>query len=123
VLLRDWCESPTFVWLVTDEILEEYLEVLTRLNVRGAGNIARLIGEEAEYVQVPTRISGLPHEEDAHFAECAESGRADFLVTLNKRHFPQDRLSAKVIAPTDRLPPQRAVRRRRTTRLVAQRKK
>jgi predicted nucleic acid-binding protein len=48
VLLRDWCESPTFVWLVTDEILEEYLEVLTRLNVRGACNIARLTGEEAE---------------------------------------------------------------------------
>jgi hypothetical protein len=36
------------VWLVTDEILEEYLEVLTRLNVRGACNIARLTGEEAE---------------------------------------------------------------------------
>jgi hypothetical protein len=62
------------VWLVTDEILEEYLEVLTRLNVRGAGNIARLIGEEAEYVQVTTRISGLPHEEDAHLAECAGAG-------------------------------------------------
>jgi predicted nucleic acid-binding protein len=48
VLLRDWCESPTFVWLVTDEILEEYLEVLTRLNVRGAAKVVRLIGEEAE---------------------------------------------------------------------------
>ena len=66
VLLRDWCESRTFVWLVTDEILEEYLEVLTRLNVRGAGRLVRLIGEEAEDVQVTTRISGLPHEEDAH---------------------------------------------------------
>ena len=48
VLLRDWCESPTVVWLVTDEILEEYLEVLTRLNVRGAAKVVRLIGEEAE---------------------------------------------------------------------------
>ena len=122
VLLRDWCESPTFVWLVTDEILAEYLEVLTRLNVRGAGKIVRLIGEEAEHVQVTIQISGLPHEEDAHFAECAESGRADFLVTLNKKHFPQDRLSARVIAPTDSLPQQRAVRKRRATRLVGQRK-
>jgi predicted nucleic acid-binding protein len=123
VLLRDWCESPTFVWLVTDEILEEYLDVLTRLNVRGARNIARLIGEEAVHVQATVQIRGLPHEEDAHFAECAESGRADFLVTLNKKHFPQDRLSAMVIAPTDPLPRQRRVRKRRATRLVAQRKK
>jgi predicted nucleic acid-binding protein len=122
VLLRDWCESPTFVWLVTDEILEEYLEVLTRLNVRGAGKIVRVIGEEAEFVQVTSRISGLPHEEDAHFAECAESGGADFLVTLNKRHFPQDRLSARVIAPSDPLPRQREVRTRRAARVVGQRK-
>jgi hypothetical protein len=50
---------------------------------------------------VTTRIRGLPHQEDAHIAECAESGCAGFLVTLNKKHFPQDRLSAKVIAPTD----------------------
>lgn len=121
-LLRDWCEAPTFVWLVTDEILGEYLEVLTRLNVRGAANVVRLIGEEAEHVQVTTHIRGLPHEEDAHFAECAESGRADFLVTLNKKHFPQDRLSARVIAPADGWPPQRAVRKRRATRLVAPRK-
>ena len=123
VLLRDWCESPTFVWLVTDEILAEYVEVLTRLNVRGAAKIVRLIGEEAEHVQVTAQLGGLPHEEDAHLAECAESGHADFLVTLNKKHFPQDRLSARVIAPTDRLPRQRAVRRRRATRLVAQSKK
>jgi predicted nucleic acid-binding protein len=110
------------VWLVTDEILEEYLEVLTRLNVRGAAKVVRLIGEEAEHVQATTRIRGLPHEEDAHFAECAESGRADFLVTLNKKHFPQDRLSARVIAPADALPRRRTVRTRRATRLVAPRK-
>jgi len=122
VLLRDWCESPTVVWLVTDEILEEYLEVLTRLNVRGAAKVVRLIGEEAEHVQATTQIRGLPHEEDAHFAECAESGRADFLVTLNKKHFPQERLSARVIAPADALPRRRTVRTRRATRLVAPRK-
>jgi len=123
LLLRAWCDFPTFVWLVTDEVLDEYVEVLTRLNVRGATNIVRLIGEEAEYVQVLKQVSGLPHAEDAPFAECAESGNADFLVTLNKRHFPQDRLSARVIAPTDPLPRQRRVRKRRATRLVAQRKK
>lgn len=123
VLLRDWCESPIFVWLVTDEILEEYVEVLTRLHVRGADRIARLIGEEAEHVQVTAHIVGLPHEADAHFAECAESGHADFLVTLNRKHFPQDRLSARVIGPNDPLPQPPAVRKRRATRLLARPRK
>jgi predicted nucleic acid-binding protein len=106
------------VWLITDEILEEYVEVLTRLNVRGATRIVRLIGDVAEHVHVTAQIAGLPHEEDAHFAECAESGPADFLVTLNKKHFPQDRLSARVIGPNDPLPRRPAVR-KRATRLVA----
>lgn len=123
VLLRDWCESPTFVWLITDEILEEYAEVLTRLNVRGAATIVRLIAEEAEYVQMTAPMSGLPHEPDAHFAACADSGRADFLVTLNKKHFPQDRLSARVIAPTEPLSRQPSARKPRATRLVARRSK
>lgn len=29
-------------------------------------------------------VLGLPHEADAPFAECAESGHADFLVTLKR---------------------------------------
>jgi hypothetical protein len=47
------------------------------LNVRDATNIVRLIGEEAEYVQVLKQVSGLPRAEDAPFAECAESGIED----------------------------------------------
>ena len=32
-LLREWVESGTFVWLVSEEILEEYKEVPGRLGV------------------------------------------------------------------------------------------
>jgi hypothetical protein len=123
VLLRDWCQSPTFVPLVTDEILGEYLEVLTRSNVRGAATIVSLIAEEAEHVRLTAQMSGLPHEADVSFAECAESGHADFLVTLNKTRFPQGRLSARVIVPTESLPRQRSFRKPRTTRLLAHRSK
>jgi len=33
-LVRRWVEERPFVWLVTEEILEEYGEVLARLGVR-----------------------------------------------------------------------------------------
>jgi hypothetical protein len=33
-LLRDWLENGTFVWLVTEDIVTEYKEVLARLGVR-----------------------------------------------------------------------------------------
>ena len=34
ILLRDWLENASFTWLVTEDILLEYKEVLTRLGVR-----------------------------------------------------------------------------------------
>lgn len=34
VLLRDWLERATFIWLITEDILAEYKEVLRRLGVR-----------------------------------------------------------------------------------------
>jgi hypothetical protein len=33
-LLRDWLENATFAWLITEDILAEYKEVLRRLGVR-----------------------------------------------------------------------------------------
>jgi hypothetical protein len=32
--VQRWVEQRTFVWLISDEILEEYREVLARLGVR-----------------------------------------------------------------------------------------
>jgi hypothetical protein len=54
---------------------------------------------------VTKRIADLPDRDDAPFCECAESANADFIVTLNPGDFPQKRLKAKVIAPSDPLPP------------------
>jgi predicted nucleic acid-binding protein len=103
-LLAGWTEAPTFVWLLTEEILTEYLEVLLRLKVRAAATIVALIREEGQLVRTIQRIIDLPDPDDAPFCECAESGNADFVVTLNPDDFPQTRLKAKVIAPSDPLP-------------------
>ena len=47
-LLAAWTDAPTFVWLLTEEILSEYVEVLERLRVRSARRIVALIREQGQ---------------------------------------------------------------------------
>lgn len=110
------------MWLLTEEILSEYVEVLQRLNVRAASTIINLIREEGQLVRKVKKIADLPDPEDAAFGECAESGSADFIVTLNPGDFPQHRLKAKVIAPTEPLPPRARKSPLRRKRLAVRKK-
>jgi hypothetical protein len=53
-VLYKWAEKGNFVWLVTEDILDEYKEVLKRLRVRSTliGAVINLIRERAEPVNV-----------------------------------------------------------------------
>lgn len=106
VLLRDWIESNTFIWLITDEIVSEYKRVLARLGVRRSvvGKIVNLLREEGELVAVGRMPDISPDPADDPFCGCSETGRADFIVTLNPKDFPQSLLSAHVIKPGELIP-------------------
>ena len=110
--LRDWLEHGTFVWLVTEEVLTEYKEVLTRLGVRRhlVGEIVNLLREEAEFVDVRKESDVPPDPNDSAICACAEQGGAAFIVTLNTKDFPQKKLVAKVISPGDPFPTTRRAR-------------
>lgn len=100
-LLHEWAKRNTFVWLVSEDILNEYKRVLGRFRVRRSliGSIINRLREEAEFV--PVRRSGhvSPDPDDDPFCDCAEVGQADLVFTLNAKDFPQERLSAKVVVP------------------------
>ncbi len=102
-LLYKWAARSNFIWLITEDILDEYKEVLKRLSVRPylIGCVVNLIRERAEEIlaRSSTRIS--PDPKDDAFCICAERGRADFILTLNPKDFPQDRLRAKVVSPAE----------------------
>jgi putative PIN family toxin of toxin-antitoxin system len=75
------------------EIIEEYLDVLLRpkfgfssYEVEALLAMLQNHGERIDRVS-PVRVS--PDREDDKFIACAAAGKADFLVTGNKKHFPQ----------------------------------
>jgi predicted nucleic acid-binding protein len=112
--LRDWLEHGTFVWLVTEDVLSEYKGVLTRLGVRRhlVGEIINLLREEAEFIDVREESEVSPDPNDNAICACAEQGGAAFIVTLNRKDFPQKNLVAKVISPGDPFPTTRRSRSR-----------
>jgi uncharacterized protein len=79
---------------VSAAILSEYNEVLrrpkfSRLTVDVIDGVMDLIRRHAVIITPPMRLAVSPDEADNRFLECAESAKADYLVTGNKRHFPQ----------------------------------
>ena len=100
-VLHRWSERNNFVWLVTEDILEEYKEVLKRLRVRSSliGRVVNLIRERAEEVRARPTVEVSPDPKDDPFCLCSEQGNADFIVTLNPKDFPEDWLKAKIVPP------------------------
>lgn len=112
--VQGWVEKRTFVWLISDEVLDEYREVLARLGVRRPliGKIVNTLRAKGEYVKPGPTHNLSPDPDDNHICDCAEYGDADFIVTLNPKDFPQSSLHAKVIGPDDPVPGQRTTTRR-----------
>jgi len=100
-ILHRWAEKNSFVWLVTEDIMDEYKEILKRLGVRSnlIGKVVNLIRERAEEVKVRSLVEISRDPDDDQLCVCSEEGNADFIVTLNPKDFPKDRLKAKVVPP------------------------
>lgn len=99
-ILYRWAARNHFAWLITEEILDEYKEVLKRVRVRASliGRVVNLIRQRAEEVQVRPLVKISPDPKDDPFCICAECGKADFILTLNPSDFPEERLAAKVLS-------------------------
>ena len=89
----------------SEEIMLEYIEVLSRPKFSFARDeisaLERLIrghGELATSIAIPQELPDrhlpdphLPDPSDEKFLSCAIAASADFIVTGNKRHFPQNK--------------------------------
>jgi putative PIN family toxin of toxin-antitoxin system len=78
---------------VSEAILAEYQEVLNRPRLRIAANKAatalKRIREIGLVVRPSTPVNACSDPDDNIFIECAQTARADYLVTGNTAHFPE----------------------------------
>ena len=98
-VLHGWGEKNHFLWLITEDILDEYKEVLKRLRVRPhlIGKVINLIRERSEEVKERSSIEISPDPKDDPFCLRAEERKANFAMTWNPADFPQDLLKARVV--------------------------
>jgi putative PIN family toxin of toxin-antitoxin system len=79
--------------VVSDAILKEYAGVLPRpkfgINPKLVSQSLRTLKSVAKVVRPSRTLEICSDPADNRFLECAEAGRADYLVTGNKRHFPK----------------------------------
>ena len=87
---------------VSTAILEEYRHVLLRPELRIRRGIQRQIVDlivHRAYLVKPLRALRVAADPaDDIFVECADAGRADYLVTGNQRHFPKFWKQTKIIS-------------------------
>ena len=91
--------------LIYADILAEYEKVLhyPRLKL-DPSRISRFLSDirKAGALVTPGRTLKISRDEsDNRFYECAETGRADFLVTGNIQHFPVHHKGTKIVTPRE----------------------
>jgi putative PIN family toxin of toxin-antitoxin system len=89
-----------------NRILEEYREVLARPRFAFNPDDIEMLLEQLEADGIPTLCDpldhALPDRDDEKFLEAAIASSAEFLVTGNLRHFPENRrCGVRVISPRE----------------------
>ena len=103
--ILDLAANRKILMLVSHPILAEYEEVLHRPRLKldpiKAGNSLAVIRNTSKTVKPKKTVSKSPDESDNRFYECAEAGKANFLITGNTRHFPQAHKGTQIVTPRE----------------------
>jgi putative PIN family toxin of toxin-antitoxin system len=90
---------------VSHPIFEEYSEVLARPELQTRKGLRlellQLIKNHSHTVLPTRRLEATSDPEDNIFLECADTARADYLVTGNQKHFPRFWKKTKVVTPRE----------------------
>jgi len=94
--------SGKTIILYDNRIVFEYTDVLSRekfgFNPEVIDDMIDFLKHEGEYINAVHYGAKFHDETDKKFYEVYKSGRAHFLITGNKKHFPRDN---KIIIPKD----------------------
>jgi len=102
-LILDLALSARYDLAVSTALLSEYSEVLQRprfgLDPRKVAGSLRRIRAAALHVEPRIEVHAARDPDDNMVLECALAGRADYLVTGNTRHFPNEFQGTSIIHP------------------------
>lgn len=107
--LFDLWERKKFVCLVTEEILTEANQVIDRFMVRGlvsareGRSMIRRLKRNTELVTSLSAVDVAADKKDNRYLNCAIDGRADYLVTGDKKHLlPLKQIGkTKIVSPAE----------------------
>lgn len=89
----------------SDGIIKEYREVLARkkfkLTKKKIDTFIADIKKAGKLFTPKEKISISPDPDDDKFLECAKEANAHFLVTGNKRHYPESIGRTKIVTPRE----------------------
>jgi putative PIN family toxin of toxin-antitoxin system len=95
--------SRVFHCFLSDALLEEYEEVLSRprfgMDVRKIARSLRDLRKAAILVVPSKRLNVTSDPDDNKVLECALEARADYVVTGNLRHYPAQFQDIRIIPP------------------------
>ena len=86
---------------VSEAVLAEYQEALRRPHFKLDGDVIQgalqAMRKVSQHVKPTTHVNACSDPDDNMFLECAAAAHADYLVTGNQRHFPQQWKKTRVI--------------------------
>jgi len=103
--ILDAATSKQFRCYISESLLDEYREVLTRdylgLDQHRAARFIRGLREAAIFVVPRKKVAVARDPDDDRVMECALEAGADFIVTGNIRDFPAQFHGVRVVTPRD----------------------
>ena len=94
-----------FTLCLSPAVLSEYREVLNRRKFSRQTERIEIVLDGVEKIsEIFTsegRLNISPDKEDNHLLECAQASRADFLVTGNRKHFPDHLGQTRIVTPRE----------------------
>lgn len=96
-----------FAFYYSDATLREYRNVLTRLSAKNpeifypeaVNQLLTRVEQRGQRIQSALTLDACTHEPDNRFLECAVAAQADYIVTVNIRHFPASFRGVKTVLP------------------------
>jgi putative PIN family toxin of toxin-antitoxin system len=94
-------QSEAFELIITHEVFDEYVQVIhlfdNEVPAHKSEELLELVFLKAVKVRPAAARGRTSDADDEKFLSAALGGHADFIVTKNKKHFPEDATSATVV--------------------------